>query len=272
MPLQFVAIFKFGWYKKEIVMNKQELEAWHKKTAKQEKQDFKATLPMSETLFVALFHRLTQDLEQMPCQHDLTHTRAFLAKHSVKHIPSVIEWLANHGAGCDCEVILNTTEYFDDVENTWEEPLVLDDELTKRFASKRKINQLQTDFGFCIHQLPKSWRLYETGQAPKLAYQFEFGKGLSCLMATLERSFVQHEWDNDDDFLTHSSHDRSRLVIQRGGFSDWQWVAVSQMDKTPVRIWLKPIHHDWYFLVYSELRRYQGDLKELEKLAKAVIL
>ena len=56
-------------------------------------------------------HKLFEHLDRqsasgLKCRHDFRLTRKFLARHEIDAIP-YLEWLGSHGAGCDCEVVLN---------------------------------------------------------------------------------------------------------------------------------------------------------------------
>lgn len=45
--------------------------------------------------------------------HSLTFTREFLEKQKVD-VESVLDWIINEGGGCDCEVLYNVEERFEE--------------------------------------------------------------------------------------------------------------------------------------------------------------
>ena len=82
--------------------------------ANEQKQSFKDSLPMDEELFWQLFDYVDEKLEiNDGCDHSLTFTREFLEKQSVD-VESVLAWIINEGGGCDCEVLYNVEERFEE--------------------------------------------------------------------------------------------------------------------------------------------------------------
>ena len=61
----------------------------------EQRQSFKDNLPMDG------------------CDHSLTFTREFLEKQKVD-VESVLDWIVNEGGGCDCEVLYNVEERFEE--------------------------------------------------------------------------------------------------------------------------------------------------------------
>ena len=49
------------------------------------------------------------------CDHTLTFTREFLEKQKVD-VESVLDWIVNEGGGCDCEVLYNVEERFEEYD------------------------------------------------------------------------------------------------------------------------------------------------------------
>ena len=77
-----------------------------------QKEAFLASLPMSTALFRELFDYLDELLGEVGCQHDLRLTESFLQEHSCDTV-TVLEWLQDNGGCCDCEVLANIEEKFD---------------------------------------------------------------------------------------------------------------------------------------------------------------
>ncbi len=82
--------------------------------ADEQRQSFKDSLPMDEELFWQLFDYVDEKLETNDgCGHSLTFTREFLEKQKVD-VESVLDWIINEGGGCDCEVLYNVEERFEE--------------------------------------------------------------------------------------------------------------------------------------------------------------
>ncbi len=79
-----------------------------------EKQSFQDSLPMDEEVFWNLFDYLDEHLEEQDgCDHSLSLTRAFLETKGVD-VESILEWIVDNGGGCDCEVLYNVEERFEE--------------------------------------------------------------------------------------------------------------------------------------------------------------
>ena len=92
-------------------MDKSRKKELLKQYREEQRAKFLASLPMPVKGFMALFDYL--DALDKECEGDLRLTIAFLEE---KHYPvnEVITWLRHNGAGCDCEVLFNVEEQFED--------------------------------------------------------------------------------------------------------------------------------------------------------------
>ena len=82
--------------------------------ANEQKQSFKDSLPMDEELFWQLFDYVDEKLEITDgCDDSLTFSREFLEKQKVD-VEGVLDWIVNEGGGCDCEVLYNVEERFEE--------------------------------------------------------------------------------------------------------------------------------------------------------------
>ena len=82
--------------------------------ADEQRQAFKDRLPMDEELFWQLFDYVDEKIETNDgCDHSLNLTREFLEKQSID-VESVLDWIINEGGGCDCEVLYNVEERFEE--------------------------------------------------------------------------------------------------------------------------------------------------------------
>lgn len=83
-----------------------------KQYASKQRAKFIASLPMPAEGFMALFDYL--DASEEECMGDLSMTIAFLEENDYP-VNGVVDWLRHNGAGCDCEVLLNVEEHFEDL-------------------------------------------------------------------------------------------------------------------------------------------------------------
>lgn len=64
--------------------------------------------PISRTALRDLFERLDQtSMTGYQCDHTFALTKAFLQERGLP-TAAMVEWLGENGAGCDCEVMMNT--------------------------------------------------------------------------------------------------------------------------------------------------------------------
>ena len=68
---------------------------------------------MERKLFYELFDFLNDKSETVECNHNFSLTKEFL-KDKNKNIEKVLTFLKENGAGCDCEVIFNVEEKFEE--------------------------------------------------------------------------------------------------------------------------------------------------------------
>ncbi len=69
------------------------------------------SLPVAADLMAGLFDYVDDELQHADCDHSLKHTLEYIRD---KKLPKqlVIEWLESAGGFCDCEVIANAEEQF----------------------------------------------------------------------------------------------------------------------------------------------------------------
>ncbi|TDR25779.1 DUF2695 domain-containing protein [Flavobacterium cheniae] len=78
------------------------------------KNEFENKLPISRDYFLNLFNYLDEELSENECDHNLEFTINFLNSQNIKNINKVTDWLKDNGGYCDCEVIANVEEMFDE--------------------------------------------------------------------------------------------------------------------------------------------------------------
>ena len=79
----------------------------------QQKKEFEASLPIPRETFLDLFDFLDQELESLTCPADFTLTRSFLKGRDLE-IEVILGFLEANGAYCDCEVLYNVADLFED--------------------------------------------------------------------------------------------------------------------------------------------------------------
>ena len=76
-------------------------------------EEFERSLPMSRNNFKKLFDYLDTELNDKGCDNTNGLTNTFLLQSDIEDIEKVLEWLANHGGYCDCEILANIEEQFE---------------------------------------------------------------------------------------------------------------------------------------------------------------
>jgi len=95
--------------KSEKERRKQIMEELRKKSD----EEFEANLPMNREIFKKLFDHLDYKLTDNDCDNSLKLTSQFLQNSKIPNIDKTIEWLEENGGGCDCEVLANVEEIFE---------------------------------------------------------------------------------------------------------------------------------------------------------------
>lgn len=68
--------------------------------------------PLSAELLTALFAHVSAAVERSGCQHSLAATEEWIAQARVDH-DAVVKWLGANGGYCDCEVVANAADHFE---------------------------------------------------------------------------------------------------------------------------------------------------------------
>jgi hypothetical protein len=85
-----------------------------KELKQKEKEAFISKLPAEIHLFTELFDYLDERLEEEGCDHTLQLTEDFLVDKNIDK-DAVIKWLNDNGGYCDCEVLNNVEENFENL-------------------------------------------------------------------------------------------------------------------------------------------------------------
>ena len=78
------------------------------------RQDFENSLPTSRENFKGLFDYLDEQLSDNPCDDTLNFSVSFLQFLKLDNVEEITKWLGENGGYCDCEVLANLEEKFDD--------------------------------------------------------------------------------------------------------------------------------------------------------------
>lgn len=185
------------------IAERQKRKEARKVLAQKELDDFRASLPMEEKHFVALFHFLEKALQEHPCNHTLGNTTLFLTEKKVPDPEKVITWLTSHGGYCDCEVLYNVEEQFDYLGYTSnEEPLKLNKFEENILKKKKKINALPSEYDFPFSTVPAPWKLSQKEAQGKQEYLLQLGKGFNACIVMLKLDFPKEKLSQEDYFLS----------------------------------------------------------------------
>jgi len=78
------------------------------------KLEFESSLPISREKFTQLFDFLDEKLGEYECDNSLKLTIEFLHENKIENFDEIKNWLQENGGYCDCEVLNNVEEMFDD--------------------------------------------------------------------------------------------------------------------------------------------------------------
>jgi hypothetical protein len=85
-----------------------------RKLREKAKLEFENSLPMSREIFTQLFDFLDEKLGEYDCNDSLKLTTEFLKENHIENISEIENWLQENGGYCDCEVLNNVEEMFDE--------------------------------------------------------------------------------------------------------------------------------------------------------------
>ena len=94
-------------------MNKDQRRAMIKQYKDEQKNKFINSLPISCDIFHKLFDYLDERLSEEHCNNNLKMTEEFFKQCNIP-IEKVEDWLIENGGGCDCEVLANVEDLFDE--------------------------------------------------------------------------------------------------------------------------------------------------------------
>ena len=85
----------------------------HREIAQKEHEKFLNSLPLDKSYILDLFDFLDVELEERGCNHNYQLTNEFLKPKGLDK-ESVFEWFREQGGYCDCEILFNIEERFEE--------------------------------------------------------------------------------------------------------------------------------------------------------------
>jgi hypothetical protein len=206
-------------------------------------QEFQASIvdiPISFEEFNALLCDLDITLTEVGgCDHTFSITLDILKNDPEKEL--ILAWLTSHGARCDCTIIFNVVDKYQDelsnVEDSYlnsheeeEATEITNDEPYYHLISG--LNESSVTFnsekeallcsGLHITQLPKPWRIFSHPHKTPKQYQIVFGKNLGVgekFAVHLFQAAIPYDISSKDGFIAawhHINHFRLRSGIVLG--------------------------------------------------------
>lgn len=85
----------------------------HREIAKREEEKFFNSLPLDKSNILELFDFLDVELKERGCNHNYQLTNEFLKSKGLGN-ESVFEWFREQSGYCDCEILFNIEERFEE--------------------------------------------------------------------------------------------------------------------------------------------------------------
>jgi hypothetical protein len=101
--------------------NKAERKAIIRDLRRKEEEAAFAAKPIANDELKALFEHLGYALagehegkQVVLCDHTLNKSREFLKNRGIQNVDEVCDWFAEYGGFCDCEVVYNVADYWEE--------------------------------------------------------------------------------------------------------------------------------------------------------------
>ncbi len=78
----------------------------------QQRQLAQDAFPISDVLLGSLFEAVDAQVENSGCDHTLRFAQAWIAEH-MQPETEILAWLREHGGFCDCEVLSNSADHWE---------------------------------------------------------------------------------------------------------------------------------------------------------------
>lgn len=226
---------------------------------------------MDEMKFLPLFDFLDSELSQEGCKNDFTLLEKYCKKENLD-APLLEDWFRKHGGFCDCEILANIEDAFGYLTK----PAVQEKPYKKKQTTiqAKKVDSLQTDFGFVINKVPAPWTLIAISRGDEVNYQFQVGKK-SNFPLSLVNDFPVEKLA-DDNYLHEYWIQKTGLdygldfVIDRQNIQGFELVLVRTKMWIPVFLFVFKKESGWCLMMETEIARLRNTIKDLEGLLKEI--
>lgn len=233
--------------------------------------EFRESLPMDERKFLPLFDFLDSELSREGCKNDFTLLDKYCKKENLDATP-LKEWFRKHGGYCDCEIIANVEDEFGYLTK----PIIseIPHKRKQTTVQCKKIDTLQTDFGFAINKVPAPWMLVAISEGEEVNYQFRVGKKTNFPLSLVDEFPIEKL--SDDKYLHKYWIQKTDLdyelefVIERQNVQDFELVYVRTQSWTPVFLFVFRNESKWCLMMETEIGRLRNTIKDLEGLLKEI--
>jgi hypothetical protein len=238
--------------------HRDKIRAWKK----EQQDEFLATLPFPEHIFQELFDYLDSTLETQPCQHNFQLSSEFLLKRGI-NLEDHVDFLIEHGGGCDCEVLMNVEEAFphEEFQESYK---------PEKSTKREKVNSLEYE-DLALLQVPSPWKLFKTGDQ----FEFQLGKNQDVKIDLLKDFHIKN-W-NDDSYWQKQWESITELKVKQekevvyDELDDLEMVTFKTKGWIPVITWIRKKENcSWGLVFRTELSRLRGDMNELKNLLRKI--
>lgn len=84
-----------------------------KEWKRQQRLAAREAFPIADPLLKSLFDSVDERVEEEGCDHSLRFTTEWLTTNA-QPVEEVLAWLSEHGGYCDCEVVANAAEHWEE--------------------------------------------------------------------------------------------------------------------------------------------------------------
>jgi hypothetical protein len=98
----------------DLKINNSIIKEAEEKSPRELREEWENNLPMDKEKFKGLFEYLNKELFEKGCDNTNNFAREYLNKIGQNNKEKVLEWLSDNGGFCDCEIILNIEQFFEE--------------------------------------------------------------------------------------------------------------------------------------------------------------
>lgn len=237
--------------------------------AAQEQAELLAGIPLSLDQLDALLEQL--GLKLASCDHTTVLTAAFAASQNLD-VPKVLDWLAEQGGYCDCEVLANVSGVAQSLRH---KPV----RRNSKPKAKRRARSLDLFPELDLTHLPSPWRvanLYEASEPVRL----QLGKKAGCSLTVIDSALSMRGQGSDEYWValwrqrTDLRDDATARITRNACGHDVMRdeVIVEVPSWLPVYGWFVPNVGSWHFELRTDSNRLRGDLPQVKQLLQGIIV